>query len=130
MSTPRQILAAQFTADHPTYKVYDYPYFPKQVSSPVIAVWRTNMDPHPSGQGLLRHPLTIEAYIGPTVGEKAEATLDDLLDAVMLSLQRLDAVTVTGATRDIFGDVFQGWTIKCYADSPNVYKQLILEERA
>lgn len=135
MSTPRQTLAAQFIADFPeAYKVYAYPYAPAQVGEPVVAVWRTDVDPHPSTPGLLRHTLTVQAYIGPTLGEKAEATADDLLDAVLLSLQRLPAVTVTGSERKVFGDpetgTFQGWTVKCYADSPNVYKQLILEERA
>lgn len=130
MSTPRETLAAQLRTDHPDYRVFDYPYAPSEVRSPVIAVWRTDVNPHPQSPSMLRHDLTVQAYIGPTVGEKAEATLDDLLDAVLLSLQRLPAVTWTKSERTIFQDTFQGWTVTCYADSPNVYKQLILEERA
>lgn len=130
MSTPRETVAARFILDHPTYKVYAYPHAPSEVRSPVIAVWRTDVDPHPQTPALLRHALTVQAYIGPALGEKAEATLDTLLDAVLLSLQRLPGVSVTGSERTIFQDAFQGWTVKCYADSPNVYKQQILTEGA
>lgn len=127
MSTPRTLLAEQFTADH-GHKVYPYPYSPSEVRAPVIAVWRTDVDPHPSSPGLLRHTLTVNAYVGKALGEEAEDALDDLLDDVLLSLQRVEGVTVTKSERTVFKDVFQGWDITCYADSANVYKQTILAE--
>lgn len=127
MTTPRQTVAAQLTTDHPAHKVYAFPYAPKEIRENVICVWRTDMGPHPASPNLLRHNLTIHAYGKATLEERAEAELDDLLDDVMLSLQRT-GVTVTGAERTVFADAFQGWTIKADFDSPNVYKQTILTE--
>ncbi len=128
MSTPRTILAEQFTTDHPAHKVYAYPYAPTEVRANVIAVWRADLGPHPASPGKLRHSLIINAYGKATLEERAEAELDDLLDDVMFSLQRIDGVTFDSAERTTFNDAFQGWSIKCHADSANVYKSTILSE--
>jgi hypothetical protein len=128
MTTPRTLLAEQFTTDHPAHKVYAYPYAPKEIRANVIAVWRTDVGPHPTAAGLLRHSLVINAYAGATIEERAEAELDDLLDDVLLSLQRVDGVTFDTAERSVFAESFQGWTVKCHCDSPNVYKSQVLTE--
>jgi hypothetical protein len=128
MTTPRQILAEQFATDYPTHKVYAFPYAPTEIRANVIAVWRTDLGPHPASPGKLRHSLVINAYAGSTIEERAEAELDDLLDDIMFSLQRIDGVTFDTAERAVFADQFQGWTIKCHADSANVYKSTILTE--
>jgi hypothetical protein len=128
MTTPRQILAEQFTTDHPAHKVYAFPYAPTEIRANVIAVWRTDLSPHPEAAGKLRHALVINAYAGATIEERAEAELDDLLDDVMLSLQRIEGVTFDSAERAVFADQFQGWTVKCHADSANVYKTQVLTE--
>lgn len=128
MTTPRTQLAEQLTADHPDHKIYAFPYAPSEVRGPVIAVWRTDLSPSPNGPNLLRHSLTINAYGRKSLEEGAEAELDNLLDDVMLSLQRVPGVTFDGASRTVFAEVFQGWEIKCYAESKNVYKSQILTE--
>jgi hypothetical protein len=128
MTTPRTQLAAQFIADHPAHKVYAFPYAPTEVRANVIAVWRTDLGPHPEAAGKLRHSLVINAYAGASIEEAAEAELDDLLDDVMLSLQRIEGVTFGSAERAVFDGKFQGWTVKCHADSSNVYKSTILTE--
>ena len=129
MSTPRQTVADQLAADHAGHKVYAYPYAPTEVRANVIAVWRTDLAPHPTTPNLLRHSLTIQAYAGASVEERAEAALDDLLDDIMLSLQRL-GVEFTSAERAVFAESFQGWTVKCAFDSENVYRQTVLTERS
>lgn len=130
MATPRTTVAAQLMADHPTHKVYAYPYAPTEVRANVIAVWRTDMAQHPTSPKLLRHSLTINAYGKATLEERAEAELDDLLDDIMLSLQRIEGVTFTSAERTVYADNFQGWTVKVTADSPNVYTETVLTERS
>ena len=135
MTTPRQTVAAQLRTDNATFKVHAFPYLPAQVGDdPVISVWRTDLAPSPDSPNNLRHSLQITAIVGPTLEEKAEAAGDDLLDAVLLSLQRLDVVAGISAERTVFGDEvkgqFQGWLIKCHAESPNVYKQTVLAERS
>jgi hypothetical protein len=129
MTTPRQSVADQLTADHPTHKVYAYPYAPAEVRANVIAVWRTDLAPHPTSPKLLRHVLTINAYGKATIEERAEAELDDLLDDIMLSLQRT-GVEFVSAERTVYAESFQGWTVKCNFDSANVYAATIIEERA
>jgi hypothetical protein len=129
MATPRQTVADQLTADNEGLKVYAFPYAPKEVRSPVVAVWRTDLGPHPTTPNKLRHALTLNCYGAATLEEAAEAELDDLLDAVLLSLQRL-GVEFVSAEHTVYADAFQGWTIKCNFDSENVYKQTITAERA
>ena len=133
MATPRQTVADQLRADNPGFKVYAFPYFPAQVGAdPVISVWRTDVGTSPDSPNLLRHALQLQAMVGPTLEEKAEAAGDDLLDAVLLSLQRLDSVAGITAERTVFGDeergTFQGWLVKFHAESANVYKQTVLTE--
>ena len=128
MATPRTTIADQLRADHPDHKVYAYPYAPSEVRANVIAVWRTDVNPHPNSANYLRHSLTINAYGAATLEERAEAELDDLLDDILLSLQRVDGVTFTSAERTVYAESFQGWTVKATADSPNVYKSTVLSE--
>ena len=133
MATPRQIVADQIQADNETFKVRAFPYFPSEVrGEAVISVWRTDVGTSPDSPNLLRHSLQIQVYAGATLEEKAEATLDELLDAVLLSLQRLTSIGGVTSERVVFGDEssgqFTGWKILCYADSANVYKQTVLSE--
>ena len=129
MATPRTIVADQLALDHPAHKVYAFPYAPSEVRANVIAVWRTDVNPHPTSPKLLRHALTINAYGKATIEERAEAELDDLLDDIMLSLQRT-GVEFVSAERTVYADSFQGWTVKCNFDSENVYAQTVLTERS
>ena len=135
MATPRTILAEALRADNAGFKVYAFPYFPAQVGDdPVVSLWRTDLAPSPDSPNLLRHSLQIQAMVGPALEERAEAAGDDLLDAVLLSLQRLGTVAGITAERTTFGNdergTFQGWLIKCHSDSENVYKSTVLAERA
>lgn len=134
MSTPRAAVKAQLIADHgDKYTVHAFPYFPSQVTKPVIAVYRSGITPHPSSPNLLRHPVKVDVFLGPTAEEKAEAAADNAVDDVWLSLLRY-GLTVTGATRTVFGDrergEYQGWEITADFDSDNVYQATLRAERA
>lgn len=134
MATPRTIVAEQIQADNTGYKVYAFPYFPAEVREPVVSVWRTDVAASPDSPNLIRHSLQVQVYAGATLEEKAEAELDELLDAVLLSLQRLPSIGGVTSERVVFGDEsrgqFTGWKILCFADSANVYKQTVLSEGA
>jgi len=131
MATPRQIIADQLIEDYPTkYAVYPWMYSPAtNISTCAIAVYRTEMADHPDAPNQLRHSIAIDAYGQKTQGEGVEDELDDLLDDIMLSLQRVEGVYDITAKRSVFKDSFQGWAITCSADSANVYKSTILSER-
>lgn len=131
MATPRQTIADQLITDHATlYSIYPWMYSPTgDLRKCAIAVYRTDLGDHPSTPGALRHSVTIDAYGTKTLGEAAEDELDDLLDDILLSLQRIDGLYGIEAKRSVFKESFHGWTITCTADSPNVYKTAVLNER-
>ena len=136
MSTPRQEVAAQLAADNATFDVRDYPFTPKNVNvgKPVLSVWRDDVAPGDTAANL-GHGLTVHAYGSKTAGAAAEDELDDLLDAVWLSIERLRVLghgyRITSATRALFAnDTVAGWVIKIACTSPNVYRETIKKERA
>lgn len=128
MATPRQTIADQFITDYPTkYAVYPWMYSPtSDLRQPAIAVYRTEV----AGGDQLSHSVTIDAYGKKSMGEAVEDELDDVLDDIMLSLQRLDRVHDITAKRSVFKDSFQGWAITCTVSSGNVYKSAVLDERS
>ena len=133
MATPRQTIADQLLEDYTLtkeYAVYPWMYSPtSDLRKPAIAVYRTEVTDHPTAPNQLRHSMAIDAYGKKSMGEGVEDELDDLLDDIMLSLQRL-GVEFTSAERAVFAESFQGWTVKCAFDSENVYRQTVLTERS
>lgn len=131
MATPRQTVAAQIQQDNPEWKVFDYPFTPSnvQVGKPVVSVWRSGLDPGANTHHL-SHSVQIFAYGARAVSSKAEDEMDDLLDGVLLSIERLGGWRFTTAKRGLFfDDTLAGWLIEATAESTNVYKQTILRER-
>lgn len=127
--TPREIVAAQIAADNASFIVWDYPDAPKNVQAgkPVVSVWRSEMTGHPQTELALEHELTINLYGAKTAGAPAEAELDNLLDAVCLSLQRLGLVRFKRATRETFANgSIAGWQITAACISKNQYKSTVL----
>lgn len=133
MSTPRQQLAEQIAQDNASFDVRPYPFTPKNVNEgkPVVSVWRDAVNPSGESRTVLAHELTAQAYGSRTAGERAEDELDDILDAVALSVERLNGFKLTSATRATFNnDTISGWLLKLDCTSANVYRQHIQEERA
>lgn len=131
MPTPRQRVAEQIAADNPKWVVLPYAHVPAQVakSRPVCAVWRSDVDPAVSRQGLT-HAVSVNVYASAT-GERGEDELDDSLDAVMLSIERLEGFKFERASRQMFSnDTLAGWHIELSQLSENVYRTHILKERA
>ena len=130
MSTPRQVLAAQLEADNPDWKVFPFQYKPGNVvlGRPVVTVFRAEVVPNGKPQWL-DHKLTVFAFGARTEGEKAEDEMDNILDAVCLSIERLSGYTLDSAKRAVFyNDTMSGWHIEVSMTSPNVYRTTILEE--
>lgn len=131
MSTIRDIVAARIKSDSPTWSVNAYlAGDPDNLAAGkvFIAIWRTDVAVAP---GALTHTLNIDLMHGGSGSEKGETTLDAALDDLMLSLQRLDGVTVTSATRSTYGEggKFNGWQIECTAQTENVYRAAVQQER-
>jgi hypothetical protein len=126
VSTPRKQVAAAIAADNPGLDVIDYPWAPTELRKPLVVVWREGIA---QGAGTLEQTLEIRAYAVGAATAKAEDALDDLLDEVLLSLRRLDVVTLGKAERKVLADVFQGWEISCTWTAQDYYKSTVNNER-
>lgn len=130
MSTPRQTLAEQIAQDNPAWTVLPYPAVPGQVArgKAVCSVWRGDVNPTVPRSGLT-HSVTVNVY-GSSTGKAAEDDLDDYLDAVMLSIERVPGFKFESATRQTFAnETLAGWQVSLTATSENVYRTEILKER-
>lgn len=130
MSTPRTQLAEKIQADNPKFRVFDYGHRPQNVNKgrPVVTVIRTEVVP---GERVLAldHTLQVLAIGAQTDPEAAEDELDDLLDAVCLSIERLREWRMTSCKRaSLFEDSFTGWVIDVTCTSPNVYRETVQKE--
>lgn len=131
MPTPRQRVAEQIAADNPKWVVLPYASVPAQVakSRPVCSVWRSDVAPTTPRTGLV-HSVNVNVYAAAT-GERGEDELDDSLDAVMLSIERLGGLKFERATRQMFNkETLAGWSIELTATSENVYRAAVLKERS
>lgn len=131
MDTPRQQLAAQIQADHPEWIVKDYPDEPKQVrqGKPFVSVWREAVVPAPRTH--LDHELKLHVYGSRVQDAAAENELDNILDGVMLSIERYAGCRFTRADRRNFAnEAFAGFEITVATYSPNVYRAAVLNERS
>lgn len=129
MSAPARVqLAAQIATDHPAWVVQPFPYVPKQVrkGTPVVSVWRTDLE----RQGLeLVHRVTVNLYCSKTKDAEAEAEAEDLLDELLLSIQRLGLASWSKAERTVFDKVLSGWQITGQLRSNDIYKAAVIQER-
>jgi hypothetical protein len=130
--TPRQQVAAALAAALPGWLVDDYPNVPKQVAKgrPCLSVWRSHVGPGPA-RTHLAHELTINLYAARTQGAAAEDELDNLLDDVMLALERFPGWILAGAARQSFAnDSIAGFQITGSVISTNVYRSTVIQERS
>lgn len=131
MDTPRQQLAAQILADHPTWIVKDYPDEPKQVRAgkPFVSVWRASVVP--AERQHLDHELTLHVYGSKVLDAGAENELDNILDGIMLSIERYPGSRFVRADRrNLVDGAFAGFIITVNTYSPNVYRAAVLNERS
>lgn len=132
MSTPRQQVAEQIRADNPTFRVFEYAKKPANVNvgQPVVSVFRTDVQTDPATVLMLEHSVTVQVFASKTMEAAVEDELDDALDAVLLSLERLGGWALKTAKRASFYDgTFAGWEIEAAAKSPNVYRDTVLREK-
>jgi hypothetical protein len=131
MDTPRQQLAAQIRTDNPTWIVKEYPDEPSQVrkGKPVVSIWRGSIVP--AARQHLDHELTLHVYGSKVVDAAAENELDEILDAIMLSIERYEGARFVRAERRNLGDgAFAGFVITVNTYSKNVYREAVLTERS
>jgi hypothetical protein len=124
----RQQLAAQIATDQPDWLVQPFPYVPRQVAKgvPAVSVWRTELE----RQGLvLVHRLTVNLYCSKTADEAAETEAEDLLDELLMSIQRLGPASWSKAERMTFDKVLSGWQVTAELRSADQYQQTVRAER-
>jgi hypothetical protein len=131
--TPRQYLADQFRADQPGWDVRDWPAEPQRLGKGeyMVSIWRSDLRPTPGVLGI-EHELTVHVY-GPkaTYSAATETELDELIDQVLLSVERLEGAHWTSAKRQNFSeDTFTGFEVLVTMISGNHYRKKIKQERS
>jgi hypothetical protein len=97
----------------------------------MVSVWRSELRPQTGVLGL-EHELTLHVY-GPkaTYSAETEAELDDLIDEVLLSIERYKGAHFNSAARRNFGEEsFTGFEVNVSMISGNHYRAKINEERS
>lgn len=119
--TPRGAVADRIATEHPAWTVEDYPTAPDHLgrAQVYVAVYRTTVS-KATGAPALQHDVTVDLYVAPALTAAAEATADDRLDDLLLTLQAMPGITWTTAERRDF-DSLQGWRITAQCHSSNVY---------
>lgn len=130
--TPRQFLADHFREQHPGWDVRDWPAAPQRLGKGdvMLSIWRSDLRPSQTVLGL-EHELTIHVY-GPkaTYSAETEAELDDLIDEVLLTVERFPGAHFNSAARRNFeDDAFTGFEVMVTMISGNHYRKKINEER-
>lgn len=131
MDTPRQQLAAQIRADNPEWIVKDYPDEPSQVRKgrPVVSIWRGSIVP--AARQHLDHELTLHVYGSKVQDAAAENELDEILDAIMLSIERYEGARfIRAERRNLVDGAFAGFVVTVNTYSKNVYREAVLTERS
>jgi hypothetical protein len=131
MDTPRQQLAAQIQTDNPTWIVKDYPDEPSQVrkGKPVVSIWRASIVP--AARQHLDHELTLHVYGSKVQDAAAENELDNILDGILLSIERYEGARfIRAERRNLVDGAFAGFVITVNTYSPNVYRAAVLNERS
>lgn len=77
----------------------------------------------------LLHRLTINLYCSKTKDSEAEAEAEDLLDELLLSIQRLGLASWSKAERTVFDKVLSGWQVTVALRSADIYKATVIQER-
>lgn len=130
--TPREYLAEQLAADQTGWDVRAWPDTPARLSKGevMVSIWRDSVDAAPTVLGL-EHKLTLHVYGAKAKASKAtEDEQDNIFDAVMLSIERLNGCKFTRATRRTFADdAFNGWEIEATFTSGNHYRTAVQKER-
>lgn len=129
LDTARGQVAAQIAEDNPSFTVHDYPIsVPDNLGAGrvVVSVFRESITPTDL---VLTHGLTVNIFVQATTAA-GENRLDDALDEVLLSIQRLDALNVTEAKRAVFEERMPGWQIAVEAYSQNIYRSAVQNERS
>lgn len=129
MTTHRQLIADQISADDPDIIVNAFP-----ASAPTgiptgkafVSVYRESIKPI---QNSLESSLTVEIMTNAGTTIAAEDELDAVLNSVLLSIERIPGVVWTEAVRTNFDEKYFGYKVTVsIPNSPNVYKNIVRSE--
>ena len=127
----RSQVAEKIQLDNPTFDVKGYPVsVPSNIGAnrAFVGIFRSDLTKPAGSPKMLNHEIKIQVCIGETTGEAAQDKLDDVLDDVLLSVERINGLVWSSATYAIFDEKYIGYEITATLNSPNDYKQIILEE--
>lgn len=123
--TPRSYLKASLeAAGHDHWTVHARPMIPEQVprDTAILSLWRNELLPGAATTSL-DHQFTVNLYVSRTSTDALEEELEGELDALLLALQPLGAVSWSSAARANWRDgTVTGWRVAVKVTSGNYYK--------
>lgn len=125
----RKLVADQIKLDNPDFVVKAFPAnAPENAGRKIfVHVYRDALNYSNTG---LAHELNVDVVVNKQMDEAAQDQADAALDAVLLSLQRVEHIHWTRADLNIFDEKWLGYKIAGSSSSQDIYKSAILSERA
>lgn len=128
--TVRDDIEAQIKADNPNFIVKKFPdLYPENLGQgrTYVQIYRTDLE---KGSPKLTHAMKVTVIVALQDGNAAEDALEGALDQVLLSLQRMQTVNWTKASRAVVANKWNAYEIDVTAISADPYKAQVLSERA
>ena len=119
--TMRELIAEQIKADSPQYIVKAHPTTKPEVEKPVVIVWRAALDNSPQTASIAQD-IKVDLMVPGLPSEANENALEDLLHAVLVSINSVQGCNWTRAERQVFFDTQFGYQITVQANTNNIYK--------
>ncbi len=131
MATVREQIADRIIEDNPAYWVTPHPRsIPENLGAGKVCVSVSREELTAPSANVLTHRIRVELAIGGQYTANTEDLLDEALDNLLLSVQRLDGVRFVRAGRVAFDEKWPGYQVDLEADSNNVYRETVIQERA
>ncbi|WP_024817030.1 hypothetical protein [Arthrobacter sp. 31Y] len=119
--TVRELIADQIKADSPSYAVKPYAAAKPEVERPTVFVYREALNNSPQTASV-GHDIKVALMVPGLPSEANENALEDLLHAVLVSINSLDFTLWSRAERTTFFDNWMGYEITVQANTNNIYK--------
>ncbi|MFF2842702.1 hypothetical protein [Paenarthrobacter sp. NPDC057981] len=119
--TVRETIAEQIKADSPEYVVKAFSAAKPEINKPTVFVWRENLTNSPQTASVT-HDLRVALMVPGPQTEAKENELEDLLHAVLVSINSLTFTQWDNCDRATFFDNWIGYEITVIANTDNIYK--------
>lgn len=122
----RTHVADAIKADNPAFVVDPFPkVYPDNLATgrTYVQVYRETLTRAPEALG---HALKVVVFVAKQGSAQAEDDLEGALDAVLLTIERMDGVQWSEASRVVLADAWNAYEVSVTVSSNNAYRSAIL----